>query len=134
MRTTPVPRFLTALVAVTRRFVDDQGFLLAAALSFSFLLCLAPLTLLLFAAAGFILESNAIAEYVLDSASYLLPGLRARGAPGYRASDARARRHGRTRRRRSDDLRESTFFATEVTVYLESRTRSEPRFQTSAGS
>jgi len=74
MRTTPVPRFLTALVAVTRRFLDDQGFLLAAALSFSFLLCLAPLTLLLFSAAGFILESNAIAEYVLDSASYLLPG------------------------------------------------------------
>lgn len=74
MRTTPVPRFLTALVAVTRRFLDHQGFLLAAALSFSFLLCLAPLTLLLFSAAGFILESNAIAEYVLDSASYLLPG------------------------------------------------------------
>lgn len=74
MRTTPVPRFVTALVAVTRRFLDDQGFLLAAALSFSFLLCLAPLTLLLFSAAGFILESNAIVEYVLASVSYLLPG------------------------------------------------------------
>ncbi|HEY4719240.1 MAG TPA: YhjD/YihY/BrkB family envelope integrity protein [Candidatus Methylomirabilis sp.] len=74
MRTTPVPRFLTALVAVTRRFLDDQGFLLAAALSFSFLLCLAPLTLLLFSAAGFILESETIVEYVLESATYLLPG------------------------------------------------------------
>jgi len=74
MRTAPVPRFLTALVAVTRRFLDDQGFLLAAALSFSFLLCLAPLTLLLFSAAGFILESETIVEYVLESATYLLPG------------------------------------------------------------
>jgi membrane protein len=47
---------------------------LAAAVSFSFLLCLAPLVLLLFSAMGFLLQSNEIVEYVLNTAAYLLPG------------------------------------------------------------
>ena len=60
--------------ALVRRFSDHQGLLLASALSFSFLLCLAPLALLLVAAAGFLLQSDDIAAYVLETASSLVPG------------------------------------------------------------
>ena len=41
-----------------RRFYDAQGFLLGSALSFSFLLCLAPLALLFFSGTGFLLASD----------------------------------------------------------------------------
>ncbi|MGH2359883.1 MAG: YihY/virulence factor BrkB family protein [bacterium] len=67
-------RFVSDLRLLTRRFLDDKGFLLAAAISFSFLLCLAPLALLLFSAMGFLLQSDEIVEYVLNTAAYLLPG------------------------------------------------------------
>jgi membrane protein len=60
--------------ALVRRFSDHQGLLLASALSFSFLLCLAPVALLLVAAAGFLLQSGDIAAYVLQTASSLVPG------------------------------------------------------------
>lgn len=39
-------RMLSDLRAVVRRFLSHDGFLLAAGLSYSFLLCLAPLALL----------------------------------------------------------------------------------------
>ncbi len=55
------------------RFWLDQGFLLASALSFSILLCLAPLALILFSVAGFLLESETIAEHILVHASLLVP-------------------------------------------------------------
>jgi membrane protein len=56
-----------------RRFSEDEGFLLASALSFGLLLCVAPFTLILFSAAGFLLESDEIATWVFDSASLLVP-------------------------------------------------------------
>ena len=58
---------------VVRRFSEDEGFLLASALSFDVILCLAPFTLILFSVAGFLLKSDAIAEYVFDSATVLVP-------------------------------------------------------------
>ena len=58
---------------VVRRFSQDEGFLLASALSFDVILCLAPFTLILFSVAGFLLASDAIAEYVFDSASIVVP-------------------------------------------------------------
>jgi len=58
---------------VIRRFSEDEGFLLASALSFGVVLCLAPFTLILFSAAGFLLESREISEYVSDSATIILP-------------------------------------------------------------
>lgn len=61
------------LRGVLSRFAQDQGFLLAAALSFGFLLCLTPLVLILFSIAGFLLDSEQIAEYVFDSATLLVP-------------------------------------------------------------
>lgn len=64
-------RFAAALVG---RFREDRGFVLASALSFSFVLCLAPLVLLLFSAGGFIIESDKLTDYVLNNAAYLLPG------------------------------------------------------------
>lgn len=58
---------------VVAGFVRDQGFLLASALSFSLLLCLAPLALILFSVAGFLLESDEIAEYLFDGVWVLFP-------------------------------------------------------------
>jgi membrane protein len=57
-----------------QRFIAHQGFVLAGALSYSFLLCVAPLALLLFSAAGFILQSDQLADYVVDSGTRLFPG------------------------------------------------------------
>jgi membrane protein len=59
--------------AAAERFLLDEGFLLASALSFAFLLCLAPLILILFSVAGFLLESETIAEHILVHASLLVP-------------------------------------------------------------
>ena len=56
------------------RFYDAQGFLLGAALSFSFLLCLAPLALLFFSGTGFLLASDQAAGSVVKVATSLLPG------------------------------------------------------------
>jgi membrane protein len=56
------------------RFNEAQGLLLAAALSFSFLLCLAPLALLFFSATGFLLASDQAAGSVIQIATSLLPG------------------------------------------------------------
>lgn len=57
-----------------RRFYDAQGFLLGSALSFSFLLCLAPLALLFFSGTGFLLASDRAAGSVVKVATSLLPG------------------------------------------------------------
>lgn len=57
-----------------QRFYEAQGFLLGAALSFSFLLCLAPLALLFFSGAGFLLASDQAAGSVVKVATSLLPG------------------------------------------------------------
>ena len=58
---------------VVRRFSEDEGLLLASALSFGVILCLAPFTLIFFSVAGFLLESAEISEYVYDSATIFLP-------------------------------------------------------------
>jgi uncharacterized BrkB/YihY/UPF0761 family membrane protein len=52
---------------VTRRFFGHDGFLLAGALSFSFLLCLAPLALLLVSGVGFLLQSDEAAAAVMET-------------------------------------------------------------------
>lgn len=70
------PQLVTHFRAVVRRFHDDQGFLLAAALSFSLLLCLAPLALLFFSGMGFLLASDQVAGSVIEIATSLLPGYR----------------------------------------------------------
>jgi membrane protein len=62
-----------ALRSVPARFRKDQGFMLASAMSFAALLCLAPLTLILFSLAGYLMESDTIAEYLFDAAALLLP-------------------------------------------------------------
>lgn len=59
---------------VIRRFFGHDGFLLAGALSFSFLLCLAPLALLLVSGVGFLLQSDEAAANVMETATSLLPG------------------------------------------------------------
>lgn len=64
---------LRALATVPGRFYRDQGFLLASALSFSLLACLAPLALLLLSVTGFLLESEQVAEYARDTAAVLSP-------------------------------------------------------------
>ena len=46
---------------------------MASALSFAAELCLAPLTLILFSLAGYLLESDKIADYLFDAATLLLP-------------------------------------------------------------
>jgi membrane protein len=61
------------LWAVLRRFREDEGFVLASALSFSAVLCLAPLVLILFALAGFLMQSDQIADYLFDAATLLVP-------------------------------------------------------------
>jgi len=65
---------LTDLRHALHRFNEAQGFLLAAALSFSFLLCLAPLALLFFSGTGFLLASDQAADSVIKTATSLLPG------------------------------------------------------------
>ena len=66
-------RLLDDLRGAVRRFLDEQGFLLASALSFAFVLCLLPLTLILLSVAGFLLESDAVAEYLFDTVTLLFP-------------------------------------------------------------
>lgn len=58
------------------RFNEAQGFLLGAALSYAFLLCLAPLLLLFFSGAGFLLASDQAAGAVIKISTSLLPGYR----------------------------------------------------------
>jgi membrane protein len=60
--------------AAIHRFNEAQGFLLGAALSFAFLLCLAPLALLFFSGTGFLLASDQAAGAVVRIATSLLPG------------------------------------------------------------
>jgi len=67
-------RMLSDLRAVVRRFLSHDGFLLAAGLSYSFLLCLAPLALLFFSGVGYLLQSHEIAGYVLETVRSLFPG------------------------------------------------------------
>jgi len=67
-----LPRF-HELREVVYRFFEDEGFLLASALSWGVLLCLAPFTLILFSVAGFLLTSDEIATYVFDSATIVVP-------------------------------------------------------------
>jgi len=67
-------RMLSDLRAVVRRFRSHDGFLLASALSYSFLLCVAPLTLLFFSGVGYLLQSDEIAGYVLETVRSLFPG------------------------------------------------------------
>jgi uncharacterized BrkB/YihY/UPF0761 family membrane protein len=64
---------LAVVRATSARFREDQGFLMSSALSFAALLCLAPLTLILFSLAGFLMASDRIADYLFDAASLLLP-------------------------------------------------------------
>jgi len=66
-------RALDDLVQATRRFVEDQGYVLASALAYSFMLCLAPLALLFSSGIGFLLASEAVARDVLGIATALLP-------------------------------------------------------------
>jgi membrane protein len=65
--------FASDVRVACHRFGLDQGFVLASALSFAFLCCLAPLALILFSVAGFLLESEDIAEYILETASLFMP-------------------------------------------------------------
>jgi len=65
---------LTGLRASVYRFGEARGFLLAAALSFSLLVCLAPLTLLFFSGTGFLLASDQAAGSVIQVATSFLPG------------------------------------------------------------
>ncbi len=65
---------LSDLRVVVGRFLSHDGFLLAAGLSYSFLLCLAPLALLFFSGAGYLLQSDEIAGYVLETVRSLFPG------------------------------------------------------------
>ena len=60
--------------AAIHRFNEAQGFLLGAALSFAFLLCLAPLALLFFSGTGFLLASDQAAGAVVKIATSMLPG------------------------------------------------------------
>jgi membrane protein len=59
--------------AAAERFRVDQGFVLASALSFDLILCLVPLALILLSVAGFLLESEVVAEHILTHAGVLLP-------------------------------------------------------------
>jgi membrane protein len=68
-----VSDLLAALRTIPGRFRRDEGFLMAAALSFAAELCLAPLTLMLFALAGYLMESDKIADHLFDAAALLLP-------------------------------------------------------------
>jgi membrane protein len=65
---------LTDIRGAVHRFNGAQGFLLGAALSFAFLLCLAPLALLFFSGTGYLLASDQAAGSVITIATSLLPG------------------------------------------------------------
>lgn len=65
---------LTDIRRAVRRFNGAQGFLLGAALSFAFLLCLGPLALLFFSGTGYLLASDQAAGPVITIATSLLPG------------------------------------------------------------
>ena len=67
-------KVLIDIRGAVHRFSEAQGFLLGAALSFSFLLCLAPLALLFFSGTGFLLASDQAAGSVIQIATSLLPG------------------------------------------------------------
>ena len=67
-------KVLNNLRGAIHRFNEAQGLLLGAALSFSFLLCLAPLALLFFSGTGFLLASDQAAGSVIKIATSLLPG------------------------------------------------------------
>ena len=70
-----IRRAFADLGFVIRRFFAHDGFLLAGALSFSFLLCLAPPALLLVSGVGFLLQSDEAAASVMETATSLLcPG------------------------------------------------------------
>lgn len=71
-----IHRALADLGLVIRRFFGHDGFLLAGALSFSCLLCLAPLALLFVSGVGFLLQSDEAAASVMEAATSLLPGYR----------------------------------------------------------
>src|SRR5438093_3326682 len=64
---------LAALRTIPARFFRDQGFLKDSAITFTALLCLAPLVLILFPLAGYLMESDKIADYLFDAATVLLP-------------------------------------------------------------
>jgi membrane protein len=68
-----VSALVADLRAVVPRFREDQGFLLAAALSFTALLCAAPLALILLSLAGYLMQSDEIAVYVFDATTLMLP-------------------------------------------------------------
>jgi membrane protein len=68
-----VSSLLSTMRTISGRFRGDQGFLMASALAFAAELCLAPLTLILFSLAGYLMESDRIAEYLFDAAALLLP-------------------------------------------------------------
>jgi membrane protein len=65
---------LAVTIAAVMRFRRHHGFVLAGALAFSFLLCLAPLTAVLLSVAGFLLEHDAIAERLFDAVVLIFPG------------------------------------------------------------
>lgn len=65
---------LALLRTVIARFSRHHGFVLAGALAFSLLLCLAPLALVLLSVAGYLLEQDAIAERVFDAVVLVFPG------------------------------------------------------------
>lgn len=60
--------------AAVVRFDRHHGFVLAGALAFSFLLCLAPLVLVFLSVAGYLLEQDEIAERVFDAVVLAFPG------------------------------------------------------------
>ncbi len=64
---------IATLRTIPGRFRKDEGFLMASALSFAAELCLVPLTLILFSLAGYLMESDTIADYLFDAATLLLP-------------------------------------------------------------
>jgi membrane protein len=64
---------ITDIRGALHRFHEAKGFLLAAALSFSFLACLAPLVMLFFSATGFLLASEQGARSVIEIATSRLP-------------------------------------------------------------
>ncbi len=66
-------RAARALIQPTRRLVEDNGLVLAGALSFSVLMCLAPLALLSASAAGFLLTAEDVTGHLLNVIASLVP-------------------------------------------------------------
>jgi membrane protein len=69
-----VRRAAGTLAQATRRLLVDDGLVLAGALSFSVLMCLAPLALLSASAAGFLLTAEDVNEHILNAIASLVPG------------------------------------------------------------